>query len=177
MFHIEIPDRECLVVDGYNVIKLLKCKLKQTAKENPVDELEECITNIFDNKTNNNNNTAEEGNDTEAVEVMNDDYGYSLPSTGVTEETPIMSEIGGGSVSELGLSDIFNQGHQKLVEMKIPAVRERKQNRILRSEAFFPKVHEIVTKAEQNANSELTVVENIMMPKPWFRQCYRQIID
>ena len=107
MFHIEIPNRKCLVVDGFDVIKLLKCKLKQTTKEKPVDELEECITNIFENKTTNNNDTAEEGNDTETVKIINDDYGYSLPSTGVTEETPISSGIGSSSVSRLGLIDIL----------------------------------------------------------------------
>ena len=52
--------------------------------------------------------------------------------------------------------------------MKIPAVRKRKQNRILRLEAFFLKVHDIVTKTEETDDSEITVVENIMMPKPWF---------
>ena len=105
MFHIEIPNREYLIVDGQDVIKLLKCKFKQTAKEKPVDELEEYITNIFENKTSNNDDIAEEGNDAKTVKVMNDEYVYSLPSTSVTEDTPISSEILGGSVSELGLSD------------------------------------------------------------------------
>ena len=113
--------------------------MKQTTKEKPVEGLEKCITNIFRKKTTNNNDTVEEGNDAKTVKVMNNDYGSSLPSTGETEETPISSEIRGGSVSELGLSDIFNRGRQKLVEMKIPAVRERKQSRMLRSEDFFPK--------------------------------------
>ena len=97
-------------------------------------------------KTTNNNDTVEEDNDAETVKVMNHDYGSSLPSTGETEETPIRSEIRGGSVSELGLSDIFNQDRQKLVEMKILVIREHKKNRMLRSEAFFLKVHDLVTK-------------------------------
>lgn len=175
MFHIEITNRDCLVVDGYNAIKLLKYKLKISIKEKQFDELEECITNIFG--TIDENDTIEDGNDAETVEVINDDYGYSLPQTDYVEDTPISSEIRGGSVNKLGLSNIFNLGHEKLVEMKIPAVRERKQNRMLRSQAFFLKVNEIVTHAEDTANTELTVIENIMTPKPWFRQIYRQIID
>ena len=140
-----------------------------------MDELEECITNIFGNIDD--NNTIDDGNDAETVEDINADYGDSLPNTIDPDDTPISSENRGGSVSQLALSNIFNLGHEKLVEMQIPAVRERKQNRMLRSEAFYLKIHDIVTNTEETAYSELTVIENIMIPKPWFRQCYRQIID
>ena len=113
----------CLVIDGYNIIKDLKCKLKRIVKEVIPDELEECITNIFGNKDN--NNTIDDGNDAETVEVINDDYGYSLPTTIDPDDIPISSENRGGSVSKLALSNIFDQGHEKLVEMKIPAIREQ----------------------------------------------------
>ena len=109
--------------------------------------------------------------------MVNDDYGYSLPSTDDAEYMKISSEIRVGSVNKLGLSNIFNLGFEKLVEMKIPVVRERKQNRMLRSQAFFLNVHNIVTKAKDTANTELAEIDNIMILKPWFRQCCRLLVD
>ena len=53
MFNVEIDNRECLVIDGYTLIKELKCKLKRATKENAPDELEECITNMFLNSADN----------------------------------------------------------------------------------------------------------------------------
>ena len=78
---------------------------------------------------------------------------------------------------KLGLSNIFDQGTAKLVKMKIALVRERKQNRMKRSQDFFLNVHEIVTNREEKANIELSSDAIGIIPNPWFRQCYRTIID
>ena len=46
---------------------------------------------------------------------------------------------------------------------------------MLRSQAFFLNVHDIVTSAEETDNSELKSNDNTLIPNPWFRQCYRSI--
>ena len=48
---------------------------------------------------------------------------------------------------------------------------------MLRSRAFFSKVHDIVTSGEVYADSELNSTDNTMIPNPWFRQCYRNITN
>ena len=56
-----------------------------------------------------------------------------------------------------------------MVNMKIPAVRERKKNRMKRSQNIL-KVHDIVTGAEEQANYELNSNDHTMIPKPLFRK-------
>ena len=64
-----------------------------------------------------------------------------------------------------------------MIETKLPAVRERKQDRMLRSRAFFLKIHDIVTSAEEIADSELKSNDTTMISNPWFRKCYRNITN
>ena len=94
-----------------------------------------------------------------------------------TNESPNSANTSGATVSALGLGNIFVMGNAKMIESKIPEVRERKQDRMLRSQAFFLKVHDIVTNAEETADSELNSNDKSMIPNPWFRQCYRNITE
>ena len=181
MFNIEIENRECVVVDGYNIIKQLKCKLKRSVKESKQDELEECITSIF-GKLNcdinsDTNVLSDEIMDGETVQVIHDDYNYNIREPLDTNESPNSTNTSDAKVSALGLGNIFVLGNAKMIESKIPEVRERKQDRMLRSRAFFLKVHDIVTNAEETANSELNSNDKSMIPNPWFRQYYRNITD
>ena len=61
--------------------------------------------------------------------------------------------------------------------MKIPQVRERKQNRMKRSQDFFLSVHEMVMKGEEKVTIELNRNDNTMIPRPWFREAYRATIN
>ena len=83
----------------------------------------------------------------------------------------------GTTVAALSLGNIFDLGKERMIETKIPAVRERKQDRMLRSKAFFLKVHDIVTITEEITDSEQNSNDNTMIPNLWFRQCYRNITN
>ena len=124
MFNIEIENRECLVVDGYNTIKELKCKLKRVEKENAQDELEECVTSIFgsidcDLNGRFNNNSTDDVNDGETVEVMHDDYTYNIRESVDTNDINNSSD-NGTTVSALSLGNIFDIGKDRMIETKIP---------------------------------------------------------
>ena len=143
MFNTEVQNCLCLVADGYSTIKKLKVKLKIATKEKQNDKLEECINSIFTNTKDCEGDDDEEeenilNNDEEAIEVIHDDYNNT--TTNSTEDgTTNMIPLSNITVNKLGLSNIFNQGTAKLVDMKIPLVRERKQNGMKRSHAFFIK--------------------------------------
>ena len=174
MFESEIDHRECLVVDGYNTIKELKCTLKRATQEEKLDELETCITSMFggidmDCDLNISNNSDD------VIQVINDDYTYNLRDASEASGTNLNSVSSSSTVSKLGCGNIFVLGKEKMIESKIPAVRERKQDRMLRSRAFFLKVNDIVTSAEVSADIELNSNDNTMIPNPWFRKCYRSM--
>ena len=197
MFQHDVPKRQCLVIDGYRAIKRLKTKLKAPFRENVTDDLEQCINTMFsnngfidddvDNSEDNGNiddNNNEDGLaiDSEVVEMMHDDYNYNNMNmaNGEIEGAPVVRNNTvkiTAIVNPLGLCNIFECGRSKMVEMKIPEVRERKQNRMKRSEAFFLSVHGMVTKAEQQVSLELNRTDNTMIPNPWSRNTYRTIIN
>ena len=60
-----------------------------------------------------------------------------------------------GAVSILSISNVFLQGRSKMIKMKIPQIRIRKQNRILRSYALFLDINDTVIKIEINVDIEL----------------------
>ena len=189
MFNKEISNRVCFISDGYNAIKQLKVELKRNKKQSKPDELENCINSIFSKTVETEAEVDDnEVDDGETVEVIHDDYTYitqqneqdttnSTTNSTINNTTNSTTTIGNGSVSKLGLSNIFDQGRAKLVEMKVPLVRERKQNRMKRSQAFFLNVHETVSNRENEADVELNTNTTGMIPHPWFRKCYRTVID
>ena len=111
------------------------------------------------------------------MQVIHDDYNYNIREPLDTNETPNSANTSGTTLSALSLDNIFVQRKAKMIESKIPKVRERKQDRMLRSQAFFLKVHDIVTNAEESADLELNSNDKSVIPNPWFRQCYRNITD
>ena len=150
-------------------------------KEKSQDELEECVTSIFgsidcDINGRFNNNSTDDVNDGENVEVLHDDYTHNMGESVDTDDINNSSDTG-TTVTALSLGNIFDLGKDRMIETKIPAVRERKQDRILRSQAFFLKVHDIVTVTEEITDSEQNSNDNTMIPNPWFRQCYRNITN
>ena len=125
MLQNDVPNRMCLVIDGYQVIKELKTKLTTPVKVNVADDLEECINTIFSNgdlvdNINNEDIEDEDGvvNDSEIVEIIHDDYHYSNTNT-VIDETEDSSTVSNKAtnttavVNKLGLCNIFNCGHKK----------------------------------------------------------------
>ena len=121
-------------------------------------------------------------NDSEIIETIHDDYNYSNNNI-VIDETEDSSTVSDNTtnttavVDKLGLCNIFNCGHKKTVEMKIPEVRERKQNRMKRSENFLLSVHNMVIYTEQHVVLELNRYDNTMIPNTWFRQTHRTVLN
>ena len=88
------------------------------------EELENTVISIYDDYTNITNE-----------EEQNEDNGN------VAEVRSISS-----SVPKISLGNVFLLGCKKMIEIKIPLVRERKQNRSNRSRSFFLDINETVIK-------------------------------
>ena len=167
MFKDEITKRVCLRKDGFEVIKQLQTSitLPDTASKN--DALDDVITEMF-NETEELENTVLE---------IHDDY-TSIPDSENLDQN--IANTNGvpnlvGEVPTLALGNVFLQGRTKMIEMKIPEVRERKQNRILRSRAFFLDINDTVIKMESNIDLELDRISNTSIFIPWYRRAYRHI--
>ena len=118
-------------------MKQLKITLKILIQQGKTDQLENCINGIFTNTIDTEIDIGDDNvDDGEIVEVIHDDYSYIMQQSD-QDNTNSTTLISNGLVSKLGLSNIFDQGRETLVEMKIPLVQERKQNRMKRSQAFF----------------------------------------
>ena len=105
--------------------------------------MEECITSIFHRGDiiDIEDDNGEESNDSERVEVIHDDYNFIDPAvlddiSGDSRNTTNNSSLS-ATVSKLGLRKKIEQGHEKLVNMKISAVREHTQNRMKRPQVFL----------------------------------------
>ena len=79
MLKLDNPNRECLVVNSYNIIKELKTKLKSAAKEAKPDKLENYITSIFGNIGN--IDKQDGANGAETIKVIHDDYNHNNQTT------------------------------------------------------------------------------------------------
>ena len=75
----------------------------------------------------------------------------------------------------MSLGNVFILGRQKMIEMKIPLVREKKKARISRSRAFFIEINDTVLKMEDDVEGELDRVTNVQCLNPWHRSAYRAI--
>ena len=104
-------------------MKELKVKIKLPTKQKKTEKLEYCINSIFTNTED--VEEIDKDNDGEIVQVIHGDHNYTTRPSG--ESSAASSTVSKNiSVSKLGLSKMFDQGREKLVEMKIPLVRERK---------------------------------------------------
>ena len=61
-------------------------------------------------------------------------------------------------------------------ELNIPKQRERKKDRLKRTNAFFLQIHEIVGSAEDNMEDELDQIHNTVLFEPWYRVSYRSTL-
>lgn len=60
-----------------------------------------------------------------------------------------------------------------MIEMKIPEVRARKKNKILRSSAFCLEINSTVTEIEDKLEEELGLIPIIHLFNPWYRIAFR----
>ena len=185
MFKDDIPGRECIVKDGYTIINALKTKFKQGNIVTKTDELESCINGMFNERDNTINVPVEddsgtndsECNDSEAVEIMIDDYtGHQAINSSDANTDDINHTIkdkNHRSIPKLSLKDVFAEGRLKMIEMNIPSMRERKKLREQRTNAFFLEIHDTVTQSNDNAIDELDSIHNDILFNPWYRMSYR----
>ena len=185
MFKDDIPDRECIVKDGYTIINALKTKFKQGDIVTKTDELELCINGMFKERDNTINVPVEddsgtndsECNDSEAVEIMIDDYtGHEAIDSSDANTDDINHTIkdkNHRSIPKLSLKDVFAEGRLKMIEMNIPSMRERKKLREQRTNAFFLEIHDTVTQSNDNTIDELDSIHNDILFNPWYRMSYR----
>ena len=115
----------------------------------------------------------------EIIEVIHDDYTIDTTPTGDSGEGNVSGTAGSSSknsstsLSKLGLGNTFVKGRDKLVEKKIPLIRDKKQKRMQRSQALKKNVNDIVTNREKKTDIDL----DTNVTSPWFRQCYWNILD
>ena len=117
------------------------------------EELENTVISIYDDCTNITNE-----------EEQNEDNG---------NEAEVRSTS--SSVPEISLGNVFLLGRKETIELKIPLVRERKQNRSNRSRSFFLDMNETIIKMENDIESELDRITNVTLCNPWYRSAYRAI--
>ena len=130
MFLKEVPGRKCSFKDGLDLIPGLKSNIAApVTSNNNIDGLDKCIISMFG-----------ERDELENKELqIHDDY-TNIPegradsnSNANGSDTTINSD----TVDKISLGNAFEQSRKKMIEMKIPMVRERKQKRKLRSRTFF----------------------------------------
>ena len=113
--------------------KRVQKKLKRPIQSKQKDDLEDCINSIFnnvdtiDNDNGDNDVVAIDGedgiaNDGEVVETIHDDYNFNNTVDDQTFTPSNHNNLSNAvaTVNKLGLSNIFNLDHDKMVEMKIP---------------------------------------------------------
>ena len=176
MFKDEISGRKCCPKDANELIMNLKTTLVKDSIPKETDALSDCITSMF--------GETEELENTELC--IHDDYtGIPDANTDATTQSIDTSntsntEYNNGTkrtVTQISLENVFIQGRKKMIEMKIPEVRLRKQSRILRSRAFFLEVNSTVTETEDKLEVELDRVTNIQLFNPWYRTAFRLICN
>ena len=171
MFKEEIPKRECITKDGYELIKTLKKKLVFNVVVEQNDALDDCIIQMFGEE--------EELENTEIS--IHDDY-TNIPDQEDNNEELIcdnsnenIEKCTSSCVPKISIGNVFLLGRQKMIEMKIPHVRERKKSRISRSRAFFLDINDTVLKMEDEIDGELDRITNVTLFEPWYRLAYRAI--
>ena len=140
MFKEEVTGRKCFPKDGNEIIKTLVTTLVDDRVSKETDALDDCIMDMF--------GEIEELQNTKLT--IHDDYTVipdivtPLPDVAITIAQPDVtteqidkdnSEQDNSTketVIKISLDNVFKQGRAKMIEMKIPEVRARKQNKILR---------------------------------------------
>ena len=169
MFKENIPKRACLSKDGFHLIKCLKTKLESNEVVVENDALDECINEIFGEE--------EELENTEIT--IHDDY-TNIPAQEERDDEIDTGNATEGSITlssvpKISLGNVFILGREKMIEMRIPIVREKKKARISRSRAFFLEINDTVLKMEDDIEGELDRITNVQLFNPWYRSAYRAI--
>ena len=174
MFNEEVPNRACITKEGFAIIKTVKTKLVSNDTDEKKNGLDNCIEDMFG-----------EGKEAENTNItIHDDY-TNIPGTedqheaGGNNNSNVRNATDPGSTSSsvpnISSGNVFILGRTKMIEMKIPLVRERKQNRIHRSRAFFLDINDIVIKMEEDIDVQLDRITNVTLFNPWYRTAYRAI--
>jgi hypothetical protein len=106
--------------------------------------------------------------------IIHDDYTCipdALPEQDIMAEqadNTCQNNSTSASVLKISLNNVFTQGRAKMIEMKIPEVRLRKQSRILRSRVFFLEVNSSVTNTEDKLETELDLSTNVQLFNLWY---------
>ena len=158
MFKREIPKRAYIPKDGYELIKKFKTKMVCDEVVEQNDSLDECIIEMFGD--------GEELQNT--VISIYDDYTNITDEEEQNEDNGNAAEVRStsSSVPKISLGNVFLLGRKNLIEMKIPLVRERKQNRSNRSRAFFLDINDTVFKMEDDIEGELDRITNVTLFNP-----------
>ena len=120
MFLKEVPGRKCSFKDGFDLIPGLRSNITvPVTPNNNIDGLDECIISMFG-----------ESDELENTELqIHDDYNNIPEGRADSNSNANGSDttINRNTVDKVSLGNVFEQGRKKMIEMKIPMVRERKQ--------------------------------------------------
>ena len=184
MFKTEVNGRKCYQKDANSIIKTLVTTLIDERITKETDALDDTIADIFG----------------ETVELENTSITIHDDYTGIPDRVAALTDGGiavaqpgddtneanqlttgdseqdnssKGTVNKISLENVFEKGRLKMIEMKIPEVRARKQNRKQRSWAFFLEINSSVTETEDNLEKELEIINNIQLFNPLYRTSFR----
>ena len=171
MFKDDMPGRECTVNDGYTAIIKLKTKFKRGIHIITTDPLESCINSMFNDTEDTMDLKVDddtEMNDSEVIENIVDDYnGHTNIHSSVdskhiytVDDNITKQNSKQRTIPKLSLKDVFVEGREKMIEMNIPSMRERKKLREQRTSDFFLEIHDTVTRGNDNTIEELDKIQN-----------------
>ena len=158
LFKDKVSGRKCTSKDIINHVPTLKTTLSSDdfVVKN-TDTLDNCAKFTF--------------GETDELEnsglTMYDDYVRAVTTT---LEQDIVAEqsdnachdnSASGSALKISLDNLFAQDREKMIEMKIPEVRLRKQSRVLRSRAFFLETSSSATNVENKLEIELNLITSV----------------
>ena len=111
---------------------------------------------------------------------IHDDYTkitYIDRETVVTFNSPDTRSPRGAVVNKRSLGNIFVQGREKMVELKIPLMRERRYNGKLQSRAYSLDINTTVSKMYKTIELELDHITNAILFNPWYCNTYHTIFN
>lgn len=107
--------------------------------------------------------------------VVNEDDG-NVSTIKEDTITPANSSISERCVSKISICNAFRLGVKKMTEMNIPKQRDRKKDRVKRTNKFVLHIYEIVGSVENNMDSELDLIHIKILFNPWYRVSYRSAL-
>lgn len=157
------------------LLGILKTGITSTKSTQHGDDLEG-INNIFGDK-----DTTKSELQSEVVESIHDDYN-TFNSNEVITATQVDNTPGSNnstlsssrkSVSKLYLQNTFEEGRQKMIEINILKMRERKKDRKKVLEEFLIQIHDSITNSEASTEDELDNITKPVLFTLWCQRLYR----